>query len=144
MKALPLTTNGKIDRSRLRVPDVHRPDLTEGYQAPRSELERAIANVWQEVLHVDKVGVNDNFFDLGGHSLLIVQINNKLQEVFNRNLSIVEMFQNPTINSLAQYLSQKTENVPSIQLMRDRAQKQIEAVNRQKQQLSKQGKKNHD
>ncbi|AVH67246.1 non-ribosomal peptide synthetase [Nostoc sp. 'Peltigera membranacea cyanobiont' N6] len=143
MQALPLTTNGKIDRRALPVPDANRPDLTEGYQAPRSELERAIATIWQEVLHLEKVGVNDNFFDLGGHSLLIVQVKNKLQENFNCSLSIVEIFKNPTIKSLTQYLSQKPEDAPSLQLMQNRVQKQIEAINRQKQQLSKQGKKIH-
>lgn len=143
IKALPLTTNGKVDRRALPVPDGERPDLTEVYQAPRSEVERTIATVWQEVLHLEKVGVNDNFFDLGGHSLLMVQVNNKLREVFNRDISIVEMFQNPTINSLGQYLSQKPEEQRVFDSMRDRAQKQIEAINRQKQQLSKQGKKIH-
>ncbi|KAB8332623.1 non-ribosomal peptide synthetase [Scytonema tolypothrichoides VB-61278] len=144
IQALPLTANGKIDRSRLPVPDANRLELTEGYQAPCSEVERTIATVWQQVLHLEKVGVNDNFFDLGGHSLLIVQVNSKLQEIFKRNLSVVEIFQNPTIKSLAQYLSQKSEDVPAFGLMRDRAQKQIQAINhRQKQQLSKQGKKIH-
>ncbi|MEH1940520.1 MAG: amino acid adenylation domain-containing protein [Nostoc sp.] len=143
MQALPLTTNGKIDRRALPVPDANRPDLTEGYQAPRSQLERAIATIWQEVLHLEKVGVNDNFFDLGGHSLSIVQVKNKLQENLNRSLSIVEIFQNPTIKSLTQYLSQKPEDAPSVQPMQNRIQKQIEAINRQKQQLSKQGKKIH-
>ncbi|GAA6624132.1 amino acid adenylation domain-containing protein [Scytonema sp. NUACC26] len=141
MKALPLTTNNKVDRRALPVPDINRPELTEGYQAPRSKLEQTIATVWQELLHLEKVGVNDNFFDLGGHSLLMVQVNNKLQEILHKNLLIVEMFQNPTINSLAQYLSQKLENTPSFQSTRHRVHKQIEAINRQKQQLSKQGKK---
>ncbi|MEC4812231.1 MAG: amino acid adenylation domain-containing protein [Scytonema sp. PMC 1069.18] len=144
LRVLPLTTNGKLDRRALPVPNGERPELEEVYVAPLSEMERVIATVWQEVLYVDKVGVNDNFFDLGGHSLLMVQVNNKLQEVLNRHLSIVEMFQNPTISSLAQYLSQKTDDVSSFQLTRNRAQMQIDALNnRQKQQLSKQGRKIH-
>ncbi|NMG06755.1 non-ribosomal peptide synthetase [Brasilonema sp. UFV-L1] len=144
LKALPLTTNGKIDRGALPVPDGERPELEEVYVAPHSEMERAIATVWQEVLNLEKVGVNDNFFDLGGHSLLIVQVNSKLQEVLKRNLSVVEIFQNPTVKSLAQYFSQKSGDVPAFGSMRDRANKQIQAINhRQKQQLSKQGKKIH-
>jgi len=104
-----------VDRRALPAPEILRP-LAAAYEAPRSQVERAIATVWQEVLHL-KVGVNDNFFDLGGHSLLMVQVNNKLAGSFNQNLSIVEMFQNPTINSLAKYLSQ--QNQPSFQPMRD-------------------------
>jgi amino acid adenylation domain-containing protein len=141
LKALPLTTNGKIDRRALPMPDGDRPELEEVYVAPRSEMERAIATVWQEVLHLEKVGVNDNFFDLGGHSLLIVQVNSKLQELLKRNLSIVEMFQNPTINSLARYLSQNPEDVPTFGSIRQRVQKQIEVSNRRKELLLKQSRK---
>ena len=141
LAALPLTLNGKVDRRALPAPENLRPELAKSYQAPRSEVERAIASVWQAVLRLEKVGVNDNFFDLGGHSLLMVQVNSKLRAVFNQDLSIVEMFQNPTIESLAQCLSQKPEAQPSFGPMRDRAQKQIEAINRQKQLLMKQGRK---
>ncbi|BDA68746.1 non-ribosomal peptide synthetase [Calothrix sp. PCC 7716] len=142
LKALPLTTNGKIDRRALPVPDGARPELEEVYVAPRSKMERAIAKVWQEVLRLEKVGVNDNFFDLGGHSLLMVQVNSKLKDVMNCNISIVEMFQNPTINSLAQYLNQEPEKQPSFQLIRERVTKQIEAVERRKKLLINQKRKN--
>ncbi|KYC36605.1 non-ribosomal peptide synthetase [Scytonema hofmannii PCC 7110] len=137
LKTLPLTTNGKIDRRVLPVPDGDRPELEEVYVAPRSEMERAIARVWQEVLHLEKVGVNDNFFDLGGHSLLIVQVHSKLQQNLHRNLSIVEIFQNPTIKSLAQYFSQNPEDVPTFGSIRQRVQKQIEVSNRRKELLHK-------
>lgn len=143
LETLPLLPNGKVDKQSLAAPEILRPELEVAYVKPQTELEQIIATVWQEVLHLEKAGVNDNFFDLGGHSLLIVQVNSKLQEVFKRNLSVVEIFQNPTIKSLAQYLSQKSEDVPSIQSMRDRAEKQIAAIHHQKQQLSKQGQKKH-
>ncbi|MHC5760712.1 amino acid adenylation domain-containing protein [Nostoc sp.] len=141
LKALPLTTNGKVDRRALPVPDGDRPELEEVYVAPRSEMERAIATVWQEVLHLEKVGVNDNFFDLGGHSLLMVQVNSKLQEVINCNISIIEMFQNPTINSLTQYFNQKPEKQTSFQPVRDRVNKQMEAIERRKELLMSQKRK---
>ena len=141
LKALPLTTNGKIDRRALPIPDGDRPELEQAYVPPRSEIEKAIAQVWQEVLHLEKVGVNDNFFDVGGNSLLMVQINSKLQEVLDRNLSIVEMFQKPTINSLARYLSQNSEDVPTFGSIRQRVQKQIEVSNRRKELLLKQSRK---
>ena len=79
------------------------------------------------------MGVNDNFFDLGGHSLLMVETHNKLKESFNWNLSIVEMFQNPTVKTLVQYVSQKQKEQPSFGKMRDRVNRQLEARKRRKQ-----------
>ncbi|MCC5666157.1 amino acid adenylation domain-containing protein [Nostoc sp. CHAB 5784] len=141
LEKLPLLPNGKVDRRSLPIPETLRPALEVAYVAPQTEMEQTIAAVWQEVLHLEKVGVNDNFFDIGGHSLLIVQVNNKLQEILNRNLSIVEMFQNPTINSLARYLSQNTEELSTFGAIRQRVQQQIEASNRRKELLIKQQRK---
>jgi len=130
---LPLLPNGKINRRALPVPEKSRPTLTEIYKPPNSEIERSIATIWQEVLNLEKVGINDNFFDLGGHSLLMVQVNQKLNAALNRNLSVVEMFQNPTISALARYLTQDSDNQHRFQAVRDRAQKRIAVLNRQKQ-----------
>ena len=130
LKVMPLTPNGKVDRLALPVSDGLRPTLAATYEVPRSEMERSIATIWQEVLHLEKVGVNDNFFDLGGNSLLMTEVHNKLKESGNCNLSIVEMFQEPTIRSLAQYVSQNLEEQHSFEPIRDRAQKQIEAIKR--------------
>jgi amino acid adenylation domain-containing protein len=141
LEALPLLPNGKVDRRALPAPEGVRPTLAAAYEAPRSEVERAIATVWREVLHLEKVGINDNFFDLGGHSLLIVQVNSKLREIFNSNLSVVELFQNPTIGALAQYITQNSERQSSLRPIHDRAKKQIDALNQRKQLLMKQGKK---
>jgi amino acid adenylation domain-containing protein len=132
LKALPLTANGKVDRRALPIPDGDRPDLQEVYEAPRSEVERALANIWQEVLHLEKVGVNDNFFDLGGNSLLMVQVHHKLREVLQCDISIVEMFQNPTIKSLAKYINLSSRQTSAFESVNNRIQKQTEAVNRQK------------
>ncbi|MEH2088584.1 amino acid adenylation domain-containing protein [Nostoc sp.] len=142
LDTLPLLPNGKVNRRALPVPEDLRPTLTTTYQVPQSEMEQQIAKLWQEVLHLERVGIHDNFFDLGGHSLLMIQVNHKLQGNLQRNISVVEMFQNPTIYSLAQYLSQQRQL--SFTGTRDRANKQIEAINRKKQQLSKQGKKIYD
>ncbi|MCC5658364.1 amino acid adenylation domain-containing protein [Nostoc sp. XA010] len=141
LDTLPLLPNGKVDRKALPVPDSLRPTLTTNYQVPNSEMEQQIAKLWQQVLHLDKVGIHDNFFDLGGHSLLMLQVNHKLRTTLQRDISVVTMFQNPTIYSLAQYLSQDRQL--SFTGTRDRANKQIEAINRQKQLLSKQGRKNY-
>ncbi len=142
LDTLPLLPNGKVDRRALPVPEALRPTLATTYEVPQSEIEQQIAKLWQEVLHLDKVGIHDNFFDLGGHSLLMIQVNHKLRAILQRDISVVTMFQNPTIYSLAQYLSQKQQLY--FAGTRHRAQKQIEAINRQKQLLSKQGKKNYE
>ncbi|MDZ8084245.1 MAG: amino acid adenylation domain-containing protein [Nostoc sp. DedQUE12b] len=140
LEALPLTPNGKVDRRALPAPETLDSELEVAYVMPQTEMEQTIATVWQQVLHLEKVSVNDNFFDIGGHSLLMVQVNSKLQEVLQRDLSIVEMFQNPTINSLAQYLSQKQQL--SFVGTRDRANKQIEARHQQKQLLMRKSRNN--
>ncbi|GET39922.1 SDR family NAD(P)-dependent oxidoreductase [Microseira wollei] len=150
---MPLTDTGEVDlkqlthfyaRSAFPVIDNIHPHLAAAYAPPQSDLEKIIARVWQEVLHLEQVGVNQNFFELGGNSVLIVQVNSKLRAILNKDLSIVSMFQHPTISSLAQYLNQKTEDSSALKSGRNRANKQLEAMNRQKQLLNKQGKKNYE
>jgi amino acid adenylation domain-containing protein len=101
---LPLTLNGKVDRRALPVPEIERSQLNTVYVEPQNETEEAIATVWQEVLKLDKVGIDDNFFEIGGDSLLMAQLSSKLSQVLGRQLSIVELFQYPTIQSLSQHL----------------------------------------
>jgi amino acid adenylation domain-containing protein len=132
LEALPLLPNGKVNRRALPLPESVSPVLAATYEAPCSEVERVIATVWREVLQLEKVGIHDNFFDLGGHSLLIVQVHSKLRKNFNSNLSVVELFQNPTISTLAQYINQKPEKQSSFIRIHDRAKKQIEALNQKK------------
>jgi amino acid adenylation domain-containing protein len=129
--ALPLTPNGKVDRRRLPEEDGARPELEEAYVAPRSEMERRIAGVWQEALGVEKVGVHDNFFNLGGHSLLIVQVNSKLREVMQAEVSIIDMFKYPTVSALAEHLSREAPAVPA-QPSRNTAQARHEAMDAQR------------
>ncbi len=136
LEALPLTPNGKVDRRALPTPDNLRPELANNYQAPQSEIEKTIARIWQQVLQLEKVGIHDNFFDLGGHSLLVVQVNNKLKEILQRDLSVIEIFQHPTIKSLAEHLSKKEEESIHFQSIHDRARRQI-AVRNQKNILMK-------
>jgi amino acid adenylation domain-containing protein len=138
LEALPLTPNGKVDRRALPAPDNLRPELANNYQPPTSDVEKSIAKVWQQVLQLEKVGVNDNFFDLGGHSLLVVQVNNKLREILHRDLSVVEIFQNPTIKSLAEHLSQKAENPKVFEGISKRVEKQKEAIGKRNKFLMKQ------
>ena len=127
---LPLLPNGKINRRALPLPESA--STTVAHQAPSSEIERKIAAIWREALHLEKVGIDDNFFDLGGHSLLLLEVNQKLRKSLQRDLSVVEMFQNPTIASLAEYLTQSCDEKDAFQAIRDRTSQRIKATNRQK------------
>lgn len=131
LEALPLTPNGKVDRRRLSLLKVVQSEVEEMYVSPRSELERGIAGVWQEVLKVQKVGVHDNFFNLGGHSLLIVQVNDKLQEALQVDFSIVDLFKYPTVSSLAAHLTDRTTATP-VSPVKTSALTRIEARDLQK------------
>ncbi|MBW4435397.1 MAG: amino acid adenylation domain-containing protein [Pelatocladus maniniholoensis HA4357-MV3] len=113
-EALPLTPNGKVDRKALSAPDKVRPELEVVSQPPQTEVEQAIANIWQEVLNVKNVGIHDNFFEMGGHSLLLIQVYSKLQKLFQRDFLLVEMFQYPTISHLAKFFSQESREETSI------------------------------
>jgi acyl carrier protein len=105
LDAFPLTPNGKLNRQALPQPEaIHRE--TEFVQ-PRTEIERTVAVIWQEVLRVEKVGMNDNFFDLGGHSLLMVQVHIRLIEAFPQEIALVDLFRHPTVHELARHLSQQ-------------------------------------
>jgi amino acid adenylation domain-containing protein len=136
----PLKPNGKVDTLALPVPDALNLQLETTYVAPQTELEQIIATVWQQVLHLEKVGVEDSFFDLGGHSLLMAQAQSKLRELVDREVSIIEMFKYPTISSLAKYLSEEPEEKSSLGQSQDRLKKQKDAINRQKQKQRLQGK----
>jgi amino acid adenylation domain-containing protein len=105
---MPLTENGKVDRQRLPKPDGVRPDAEERFVAPATRLERVIAAAWRDVLKVDKVGRHDNFFDLGGHSLLMTQVHTRLRQVLNKELSMIELFKFPSVISLARHLAEDT------------------------------------
>jgi acyl carrier protein len=107
LPALPLTPNGKIDRRALAAlpPPGAAPGSTSGDGAtPRSELERGIAETWRTALRVDRVPTDVSFFDLGGHSLLLAEVQVRLQEELQLDVSIVEMFQYPTVAGLAAHL----------------------------------------
>ncbi|MGA9773579.1 MAG: amino acid adenylation domain-containing protein [Blastocatellia bacterium] len=101
LDALPLSPNGKVNRSALPVPDDKRPDLKNEFAAPESAIEKILAEVWTEVLPVDRVGIHDDFFELGGDSILSVQVLSKAQEK-GLNFTLQQLFQLPTVRRLAQ------------------------------------------
>ncbi|HYO57344.1 non-ribosomal peptide synthetase/type I polyketide synthase, partial [Archangium sp.] len=105
LDALPVTPNGKVDRRALPAPEEgHGSDGTR--VVPQTELERTVAAIWQEVLGLPSVGTNDRFFDLGGNSLSIIQVQTKLSTALGLEVELTKLFQYPTIASLAQHLSQ--------------------------------------
>jgi len=101
LEALPLTPNGKIDRRALPVPEDQR-QMPGAYTPPQTETERAVAAVWQATLHLEQLGVHDNFFALGGHSLLATQVINRLRDACAVELPLRSLFVYPTVAELAQ------------------------------------------
>lgn len=107
----PLTPNGKVDRASLPIPTTRRPDLATTLVVPQTALEEWIAAAWRETLQVEAVGIHDNFFELGGNSLLLTQAHQKMvqwqadQQHVDTELSIMTLFEYPTIAGLVQYLS---------------------------------------
>ena len=98
---LPLTANGKIDLDCLPTPDEIGRPIAEGYIAPRNSIESKLANIWEEILKLDPIGIRDNFFDLGGHSLLITRMIARVNREFAVNLSIPIFFEATSIADLA-------------------------------------------
>ena len=101
----PLTATGKVDRRALPAPGDKRRDA-EGYVAPRTREENAIAAIWAEALKCDRVGIRDNFFDLGGHSLLGARVIARVRECFGGDIPLRALFEHPTVEALASWISQ--------------------------------------
>ena len=139
LEKLPLTRNGKVDRRALPVPESVPQEVQAAYVAPRTQVERTMAAVWQEVLQVERVGVDDNFFDLGGHSLLMVKLHSTLREVFDQEISLIDIFRNPTISLLSKALSEQQGQPPAFQHAMDRASKRKSARARHKRVLTPRG-----
>jgi amino acid adenylation domain-containing protein len=131
MEFFPLTSSGKVDRRALPVPEGKR-QIETVFVAPEGEIEKAIATIWKDVLKLEKVGTQDNFFDLGGHSLLLVRVMNRIQQSLGKEIGIVDMFQRPTIRDLAKFLREDRKDEPSSDAIEDRAARQRATLQRQK------------
>jgi hypothetical protein len=103
VERIPMTANGKVDKKKLPAPFEHIHTGTR-YVEPQSPLEKTIAALWQETLLLDRVSIYDNFFEIGGTSIKVVQVIGKLKEILKRDLPVVTMFRYTTIESLAGYL----------------------------------------
>ena len=100
LERLPLTAHGKVDHAALPEPTSERPTMAEGYAEPGSEVERALASIWQEVLGISRVGVHDSFFSLGGDSIRSLQVQ-ALAEKRSLRFTLEQLFRHPTIQGLA-------------------------------------------
>ena len=101
---LPTTPNGKLDYRALPAPAAERPRLGTAYRAPRGSTEQAIAEMWRIVLGLDRIGADDNFFDLGGNSMLLVKVHTGLRESLGVRIVAVDLFRYPTVARLARFL----------------------------------------
>jgi Phosphopantetheine attachment site/AMP-binding enzyme C-terminal domain len=109
LEGLPLAPNGKVDRRVLPVPEMPRSAAEAAGEAPNGTTERAVAAVWRQVLGLAEIGADDNFFDVGGHSLLLFAVQAELRRRFDRGVAIVDLFEHPTIRSLARRLDAAPE-----------------------------------
>jgi acyl carrier protein len=103
LTSFPLTVSGKIDRLALPAPETNL-ETEEGYIAPRGALEEVLATIFAEVLKLERIGIRDNFFDLGGHSLSATQIVSRVREAFRMELPLRKIFEQPTVEGMAQAL----------------------------------------
>src|SRR5205823_1594874 len=107
LEAIPLTVNGKVDRRALPAPSGERPGEGQGYVGPRTPVEELLCGIWGNVLKVERVGIEDNFFDLGGHSLHLTQLAARIETSFNVRLALRTLFKALTVSEMALAISQK-------------------------------------
>ncbi|MBZ8179842.1 non-ribosomal peptide synthetase [Oscillatoria salina] len=111
LEEIPLTPNGKVDKQALPKNNLLRLSSHQSFVAPRTFTELALAKIWSKLLNVKSVGVKDNFFALGGHSFLTVRLMAQIYEVFGHNLPLSTLFENPTIEQLANILNNQPEGL---------------------------------
>ncbi|MHB8595766.1 MAG: amino acid adenylation domain-containing protein [Ktedonobacteraceae bacterium] len=127
----PLLPSGKVDyKALLQTGESQRYGT---YIPPQTDIEMAIVAIWQHVLHVEHVGLYDNFFDLGGHSLLAMQVYDRLREGLGKEFPLVVLFEYPTVSALAQYFSGQQDAHSSLESGRVHAMGRREAMKQQKQ-----------
>jgi amino acid adenylation domain-containing protein len=130
LDALPLSPNGKVDRQRLPLPDQH---WEQDYEAPVTGIQTLVSEIWADVLEVSRVGLHDNFFDLGGHSLLLIKVQSRLEQRLKTRVAMIDLFKHSTVASLAKFLGQEPAEHLPMQHHRDRAERQRGAFIQRKQ-----------
>jgi thioester reductase-like protein len=104
LDALPLTSSGKVDRRALPEPDTDRPELTETFVAPRNPSEKVMVDIWAGILGLERIGIYDNFFDVGGHSLLSMQLVSQVEKMFQIEIPLQNFFETPTVSGLVEVI----------------------------------------
>lgn len=132
LDALPLLPNGKLNTKELPQPEsVKR--FSANYEAAKNDIENKVEKIWESILNIDQIGVNDNFFDIGGHSLLLIQVYYKIKENFETDLAVVDMFKYSTIRSISEYLgSEGKEDKVAEMVMQAEQSKNSMKMNRQR------------
>jgi SAM-dependent methyltransferase len=136
LDSLPRLANGKVNRRALPAPDGLRSALDTSFAPPKTDTEQLVARIWQELLQQDRVGLHDNFFDLGGHSLLLIQVRNRLQTLLHRDISTTALLQYPTVSTLAAHLS-GGHDAADVQPSQERAQTRRTLVQKQQERRQK-------
>lgn len=121
VESFPLTANGKVDRRSLPDPEPAAGTPADRHVAPRNDVERVLQGIWQTVLDVEQVGVHDNFFDLGGHSLLLARAYSQIVEKLGPGLAMIDLFQYPTISALSERLTSSAPQTSSVSGAHSRA-----------------------
>jgi amino acid adenylation domain-containing protein len=116
LKELPMTANGKLDRRALPAPEQAQYQPEGNFAAPRTAVQEILAGIWSQVLKTERVGVDDNFFELGGHSLLATRVISCIRDVFQIQLPLRVMFEQPTVAALAQVVEQERSYARQLQL----------------------------
>jgi len=106
MESFPLSPNGKVNRRFLPIPTTDRPEFRHIYTAPRTPTEEILADIWREVLSVKAVGIDDNFFQLGGHSLKAIQMVSRIRQTFELEVTVRHLFNHPTVAELVSVLAE--------------------------------------
>jgi phosphopantetheine binding protein len=131
---LPLNANGKVDRKKLPEPESRSSAGSGQHVAARTELEQTLAAAWQEVLGVERIGINDNFFEAGGSSLLVLKLRRGLERKLSRSIAVADLFQYPTIKYFAEYLD-KSDMPARFEEAEDRAKVRYKLARQRQQSL---------
>ena len=127
----------EVEKNKPAGPRDERPEISTVYVAPRSEMEKTVAGVWQEILGIEKVGIHDDFFELGGDSLNIVQLNGMLKKQLKRDIPVAVLFRYLTVHAFVQYLQQQEEDKKAPAQNQDRSKVIQESKNRLKERMSR-------
>lgn len=117
IEKIPLTANGKVDRRLLASMDIQTMGKKESYIPPETDLENRVVNIWKEVLHADRIGRRDNYFEVGGNSLNLLVVVKRLEDVLGIQIPITAIFEHPTPETLARYLGSALESKEKDQVM---------------------------